>query len=324
MTKTGTYPGYGTGSLGFGAPTFYHQAEFEAGGATPDRLFSYYVGISGADQDYRYLDDDNGSDLLNIFPYPVGPSNLTTNTDFYPAMYPNCSAVNATYTNPIAKKLTTDPGCYSTFYNVAYSNPAYIADREAVANFHFGIPHKNDAGKDDVQILYTNSSEFRSYYSSVDDAGAPLVNGLVQQGDIDSPHWPDYYTYPGGTPFLAPATTPKTAYLFPGSPTPRCANVPDLGSASCPQDAQAALPDDYRDGRWDTASIVKLQYQKNFGSNAYLRVFGYTFYSNTNRSGATRRGIGSGFGATNYDYEVDGHTRGLQCGLWRPDQQHEP
>ncbi len=52
---------------------------------------------------------------------------------------------------------------------------------------------------------------------------------------------------------------------------------------------------------------------ENFGSNAYLRVFGYTFYSNTNRSGATRRGIGSGFGATNYDYEVDGHTRGLQA-----------
>ncbi|HTA38533.1 MAG TPA: TonB-dependent receptor, partial [Candidatus Acidoferrales bacterium] len=91
VTKTGTFPGYGTGVLGIGAPTFYHQAEFEAGGATPDRLFSYYVGISGADQDYRYLDNDNGSDLVNIFPYNVGPSNRTTYTDFYPAMYPNCS-----------------------------------------------------------------------------------------------------------------------------------------------------------------------------------------------------------------------------------------
>ena len=44
-----------------------------------------------------------------------------------------------------------------------------------------------------------------------------------------------------------------------------------------------------------------------------MRVFGYTFYSNTNRSGASRRGIGSGYGALNYDYEVDGHTRGVQA-----------
>ncbi len=314
VTKTGTFPGYGTGVLGIGAPTFYHQAEFEAGGATPDRLFSYYVGISGADQDYRYLDNDNGSDLVNIFPYNVGPSNRTTYTDFYPAMYPNCSAVNAKYKNPVKNIVTQDPGCYSTFYNVAYSNPSYIADREAVANIHIGIPHKNDAGKDDVQLLYTNSSEFRQYYSSVDDAGLPLTEGLVQQGRLDPPHWPDYYTYPGGTPFLAPAqSTKKIAYLFPGSPTNRCANIAAIPGASCAPGQEVPLPDDYRDGRWDTASIVKLQYQKNFGSNAYLRVFGYTFYSNTNRSGATRRGIGSGYGAQNFDYEVDGHTRGLQA-----------
>ena len=29
--------------------------------------------------------------------------------------------------------------------------------------------------------------------------------------------------------------------------------------------------------------------------------------------GATRRGIGSGYGATNFDYEVDGHTHGFQA-----------
>jgi Carboxypeptidase regulatory-like domain/TonB dependent receptor len=312
VTKTGTYPGYATGLLGIAAPTFYHQAQVEVGGATPDRLFSYYAGFSGADQDFRYLDNTNGADVVNQFPYNTGPSNLTTETDFYPAMYPTCSPTTAKYTNPVANKLTTDPGCYATFYNVAYSNPSYIADRQAVANFHFGIPHKKDGGKDDVQILYTTSAEFRQYYSSVNDAGAPLVNGLLQQGDLDGPpHWPDYYTYPGGTQFLAPSSTPKIAYQFPGSPTNRCSNVAGVAS-SCPDGTVSALPDDYRDGRWDTASILKLQYQKNFGSSAYLRVFGYTFYSDTNRSGATRRGIGSGFGAQNYDYEVDGHTRGAQ------------
>ncbi|HTA38986.1 MAG TPA: TonB-dependent receptor, partial [Candidatus Acidoferrales bacterium] len=221
----------------------------------------------------------------------------------------------ATYKNPVATHDYQDPGCFSTFYNVAYSNPSMVNDREAVLNLHFGIPHKNDAGKDDVQVLYTNSSEYRQYYSSVDDAGAPLVNGLVQQDDLpEGPHWPDYYTFPSGTQFLANAwTTHKIAYFFPGSPTNRCANISLIPGVSCKPGDLVALPNDYRDGRWDTASIVKLQYQKNFGSNAYLRVFGYTFYSNTNRSGATRRGIGSGFGAQNYDYEVDGHTHGFQA-----------
>jgi hypothetical protein len=313
VTKTGTYPGYGNVTFGIGAPAFYHQAQVEIGGASPDRLFSYYVGLSGADQDFRYLDNTNGADVVDQFPYATGPSNRTTETDFYPAMYPTCNPTTANYTNPVSKIVTTDPGCFSTFYNVAYSNPSYIADREAVANIHIGIPHKKDAGKDDIQILYTNSSEYRQYYSSVDDAGAPLVNGLLQQGDLgEAPHWPDYYTYPGGTQFLGPATTKKIAYFFPGSPGDRCANISGIPGVSCAPGTVSALPADYRDARWDTASIFKLQYQKNFGSNAYLRVFGYTFYSNTNRSGATRRGIGSGFGAQNYDYEVDGHTRGLQ------------
>ena len=43
VIKTGSYPGYVTLGGGIGAPAFYHQAQVEAGGATPDRLFSYYV-----------------------------------------------------------------------------------------------------------------------------------------------------------------------------------------------------------------------------------------------------------------------------------------
>ena len=47
VIKTGTYPGYATGSLGIGTPAFYHRAAIEIGGSTPDRLFSYYLGIAG-------------------------------------------------------------------------------------------------------------------------------------------------------------------------------------------------------------------------------------------------------------------------------------
>ncbi|MBV8372779.1 MAG: TonB-dependent receptor, partial [Candidatus Eremiobacteraeota bacterium] len=313
VVKTGTYPGYANVSGQIGAPTFYHDVSVETGGSTPDRLFSYYVGMSGFNQDFRYLDQNNGADLMNEFPYATGPSNLTTLLPFYPAVYPTCTQA-ATYNNPAAKFLTSDPGCFSAFFP-AYSEISYIAGREAVANFHVGVPHKRDGGRDDIQLLYTSSAQYRQYYSGVDDGGLDFTNALYNQGWIgEQPHWPDYYTYPGTTQFLAPANVQPIAYLFPGSPTDRCANVSGVPNA-CPDGTFAALPNDYRDARWDTASIVKLQYQKNFGSNAYVRLFGYTFYSNTNRSGAARRGIGSGYGATNYDYEVDGHTRGLQMDI---------
>ncbi|MGA8532602.1 MAG: TonB-dependent receptor [Candidatus Tumulicola sp.] len=310
VVKTGTFPGYATVSGQIGTPTFYHDISVEAGGSTPDRLFSYYIGTSGYNQDFRYLDQSNGGDLMSTFPYGAGPSNLTTLLEFYPAVYPTCTA-NATYVNPATKFLSSDPGCFSAF-NPAYGEVSYIAGREVVGNFHIGIPHKGDAGRDDIQMLYTSSAQYRQFYSGVDDGGLQLTTGLYNNDWISRPpHWPDYYTYPGGTQFLAPANAAPIAYLFPGSPTNRCANVSGVPNA-CPDGTYALLPNDYRDARWDTASIFKLQYQKNFGSSAYLRLFGYTFYSNTNRSGASRRGIGSGYGVENYDYEVDGHTRGLQ------------
>ncbi len=83
-------------------------------------------------------------------------------------------------------------------------------------------------------------------------------------------------------------------------------------SASCDVDGPSLLPGDYRDARWDTESMLKLQYQKNIGTDAFVRLFGYSEYANTNRSGAARRALGSGFGVANFDYEVDTHATGLQ------------
>src|SRR5580700_10803736 len=62
VIKTGTFPGYAQASLGIGTPTFYHRAAVEVGGATPDRLFSYYAGISGSNQSYNYVNNQNGSE----------------------------------------------------------------------------------------------------------------------------------------------------------------------------------------------------------------------------------------------------------------------
>ena len=86
---------------------------------------------------------------------------------------------------------------------------------------------------------------------------------------------------------------------------------------ACPIDAHGnqilqVIPSNYRDGRWDTASIFKMQYQKNIGSNAYVRLFGYTFYSNTNRATANGWGNNVTLGVTNYQYVVDSHTGGLE------------
>lgn len=324
VVKMGTYPGNGSLSGRIGSPTFYHDLSFEAGGASPNRMFSYYLGASGYNQQFRYWDNANGAGLTDIFPNngetTTGPNNVTTNLTFYPAVYPKCDITNpALYTNPaVASTAITDPGCFASF-NPAYGNISATDGREVVANFHFGIPHHHDSGRDDVQLLITNSAQFRQYYTGPNDAGLPFINALVSVGDLRPPHWGDFLTFPSGTQFLGPATTAPVAYPFPGSPQNRCFNVisPFVKNApavpgACAPGTYSALPNDYRDGRWDQASIMKLQYQKNFGSRAYFRAFGYTFYSNTNRSGASRRGIGSGFGGTNFDYEVNSHSRGFQ------------
>ena len=328
VIKTGTYPGYAYGGLAAGTPTFYHDARIEAGGSTPDRLFSYYVGISGTNQDFRYFDQFNGASLSDTIPYGYWPAHLTTFLPFYPAVYPACTN-DVTWTNA-QKNLTNDPGCFGS-YPSNFGQPSAVDSRDAVANVHVGVPHRHDAGRDDVQLLYMSSANYTQYYSSLNDAGA-LGLGIENDGVSGQPHflrckppdfycgninqWPDFYTFPSDTAWLAPASIPPVAYYYPGSPTDRCANVTGVPNA-CPLNAggyqiASLVPANFRDARWDTASIAKLQYQKNLGSSAYVRLFGYTFYSNTNRATPNGYGNNETLGVTNYQYEVDAHTAGLE------------
>ena len=324
VIKTGTYPGYAVGGLAIGTPTFYHDARIEAGGSTPDRNFSYYIGISGTNQDLRYFDQYNGASLIDTIPYGYWPSYVTTELPFWPAVYPDCHN-NTTYVNPAVHKglVSNDPGCFGS-YPSNFGQPSAVDGRDVVANIHVGIPHRNDPGRDDVQLLYMSSANYTQYYSSLDDAG-PLGMGIENDGLLGSPpdfyaghinQWPDFYTFSGNTRWLSPASTAPIAYYYPGSPTGRCANVTGVPNA-CPLNNQqyqvaSLIPGDYRDGRWDTANIAKLQYQKNLGSTAYLRLFGYSFYSNTNRASANGWGNNVTLGVTNYQYEVDSHTGGLE------------
>ncbi|HZZ66524.1 MAG TPA: TonB-dependent receptor [Candidatus Baltobacteraceae bacterium] len=346
VVKSGTFPGYGNISARIGTPAFYHDISFEAGGASPNRLFSYYAGVSGYNQDFRYLTQDNGAGLANQFPEWY-PSYVTTNLPFWPAVYPTCNAtsVNNFYNNPALDNnpgLWEDPGCFS-YLGPNEALQATMYGREAVANVHFGIPHHNDGGRDDIQLLYTNSYQLIQNYTeqgvlnplfSTMQQNLYANNGEINLGPYAYPAmWPDFYTFPSSTGFMQPANVPVIAYAFPGSPANRCYNtnwtagsnitVPNecpAGSTGFPGTGNfSPLPSDYRDGELNQASIVKLQYQKNIGSRAYLRLFGYTFYSNTSDGSAIIDGITGPYGPlnvsgyrTNYNYEIDSHTRGGQ------------
>ncbi len=49
-------------------------------------------------------------------------------------------------------------------------------------NFHMGIQHHNDGGRDDVQLLWDSSSLNNSYYSSTNDQGGPAFVGGTNLG----------------------------------------------------------------------------------------------------------------------------------------------
>ncbi|MBV8366301.1 MAG: TonB-dependent receptor, partial [Candidatus Eremiobacteraeota bacterium] len=233
------------------------------------------------------------------------------------------------YTNPAVPTQWKDQGCFG-YVGPQIDNPSSIIGSAGIANFHIGVPHKRDTGKDDIQLMYASSGQFLQYYSSYQDA-QPLLNALIGVGYAWLPQWPDFYTYAPGTPFLALANAPVIGYAFPGSPTNRCINqtgqgaallpIPNacptssLSPASLPPGVTQTLPLDYRDGRWDTASIMKAQYQWNIDQTSYLRLFGYLFYSYTSRSGAVEDGMTGPFGSvnlggTNYEYQLNAHTRG--------------
>ncbi len=55
---------------------------------------------------------------------------------------------------------------------------------------------------------------------------------------------------------------------------------------------------------------MKLQYTKNFGSSAFLRVYGYTYYSDWLQNGPQTT-YADFAGCCSPDYELSSHTRGV-------------
>lgn len=258
IIKSGTSPGYATAQGGIGGPQFYHYASVEVGGATPDRLFSYYVGLAGANQGYRYVDQFNGAGDPQYF-YPLS---IVSGNAVYNVVDGSCTLVHG------PGSCIGDPN-YGTLYS---PGPSYFQaagfDRENVMNFHFGIPHRGNTGRDDVQLLYVTGNVATQFYSSYNDvfSGGAYPGGVPY---LDS-------TYYGGPMNQAP--NPAFLYTgpFPSSPTDRIFNNTTAnGTTTTP----SLLGANQRDGNNIGYSVEKIQYQRNFDNHSYLRLLGYGEWS---------------------------------------------
>jgi hypothetical protein len=384
VIKTGTYPGSINLTASLGTPSFYHKIDAEAGGATPDRLFSYYVALRGADSIVPTIDSQNGSDINPNGNNPYGLQGDSFNVPLY--MYdefigtggsrgpwsscnglgqaPAGTSTLGLFASHQLASATPIAAC-NNYQNLAATNVAnygqQLSDRENIMNFHFGIPHKKDSGRDDVQLMFDNYAYLSQSWANIgaNDGAAGLNNwfapyaggpgkGLFNQVSAGTFGGSNNYGYTnygngqynalcqylglwgelgvgndcaasGGSPLgwadgsqvhgvtfgqnAATATGVVKPYFFPSSPSGR----PEFDGMASGQ----------VDGVWNNGSIVKAQYQKNFGSSAFVRVLGYTFYSdwlqNDPNGAANYTGIPAiGFDAAAIDYELDTHTRGVQ------------
>jgi hypothetical protein len=265
VVKRGTTPGFYSFSYGIGTPTYYNKVSAEAGGATSDQNFSWYVGTLAANTSFRYINNSNGAGLESGFFYPL-------NTKVF-------AAPNDSFT----------PGMT---YGIQQTQ-----DRETIVNLHLGVPHHNGTSKDDIQALYLSSFILMPYYSSVNDLGGPanVYPVTTENAPIGVLSFSDGWVY-NGTQFAPPNSAQVVPYLYP----------------STPHYWGQALPLDIRDTNSNEVQIGKLQYQRNFSSTSYLRIFGYGMYSTWFIHGV----IGGGalgfccYGGEIGDYELPVHTYG--------------
>ncbi len=206
-------------------------------------------------------------------------------------------------------------------YPVQYGLLAQLADRENIVNFHFAVPRKNGL-RDDLQLLYSSSALNSQFYTSPNDAGGygeytQSVTGnlycnpatsLDVTGAACAPtpnvNYPAYtdavvYNLPFGTPITGKTTQ---NYFQPSSPQNRAPG--------------AELPANLRDAIYNDTGIVKLQYTHALSDHAYVRAFGYTFFSDWTQAGANstfncyQYGVGPTDCGVAANYDLITHTYG--------------
>ncbi|HEV3153375.1 MAG TPA: TonB-dependent receptor [Candidatus Baltobacteraceae bacterium] len=278
VVKTGTYPGFMNWDLGLGGPSFYHKASFEFGGADAAHRFSYYVGLSGADQGYNYFNNSNNGAGNSWFFYPVNA-------------VPGCNGSVFTGDDSCFGGIppTIDPSM--AFTSGLEYGLAYTAQRDNVVNLHYGIPHGNGL-RDDIQFLWLTSEVNAQYFSSQNDTGLNIDNYLF--GPMT---WDDAWLYKG--PLMAKLNpSDLTTYLFNSSPQNRAQFNP--------------LPLNQRDTNDNGVAVSKLQFQHAFSPSAFFRVYGYTLYSNWFIYGPNSASQPF-YGTELADYEIPNHTWGVNA-----------
>jgi hypothetical protein len=295
VIKTGTFPGYASINPSIGLPAFYHSLNVEAGGSTPDRLFSYYVGIGGYNQEHRYVDQFGGAAYTDEFGQQLGRCPPTPDPSL-----PSC------YTNGQPNVGTNGrPGWILGPIGFGTADASNIATRTSIVNLHVGIPHRNDGLRDDVQLLYDNDEIFTTFFSSVNDEGLANYQATVPPAPGQSSGFPPYYLdsfqYNGQLGGLLPTNYRALVapYYYPSSPA---------------HSLFAPIPggENQRDRGYNGQAIVKLQYQKNFSSSAFLRLYGYTYYSDWIENGPMMSLQPYAYYDSG-DYEINNHTRGISA-----------
>jgi carboxypeptidase family protein/TonB-dependent receptor-like protein len=197
------------------------------------------------------------------------------------------SFINQGYFYPVNITFFGAPGNFFTTGN-AYGI-AGTRDHENVANFHVKV-----GANDDIQLLYLTSYMYMDYYSSQNDQGGPAV--FIAAGAASPPGltYADMNVYAGQL-FAAPNPNAVVPYLL----------------ASTPHAFGAPVPPTVRDSNSNAVSIEKLQYQHNFSTSSYLRIFGFGDYSNWFIHGPTSQSLFCCFGAELADYELPSHQYGF-------------
>ena len=305
VVKQGTYPGFAGLDAGIGAPAYFNKLNLEAGGATPDKRFSYYAAFGGYNQSFRYFDQNNGAGISGEFGMPFdigGGQNCFTSPN--PSNFAGCYANHAFF-----QAFPAGPGGYVLGpYNMGKN--ASLGDRENVVNFHFLVPRRNSDDHDDIQLLY-DTSQINTYtYSSYSDwGGAPFWNG------IDGAAGGFHTLFPGaGYPLFASGFQYSGPLLGSISGTPGGAIdgvVPYLFPSEDQAGIDGPVPADKRDVTENGQSIVKVEYKHTFGTTAFARIYGYDYYSNEFIH--SPNGNDQFFIATSPDFELWTHTHGYSA-----------
>jgi hypothetical protein len=280
VIRNGTYPGFGEVNLGLGAPTLYNKANIQVGGATPDRNFTYYVGVGGYHQQFRWYDQSNGAGITQLWGTPAARMAPPDGCTVGGVSTPDAKNFASCYATHIG------PGGYALASPDLFGNNSDVWDYENVVNLHFGLPHRNDAGKDDIQLLYDNSYLHNLNYSSASDWGV-TTPGPLQNLNGGAPVF-GYLSGPGlGYQYLgrvgAALGSGVTASQLAGMVNPVFFAYNPNSTKQSPYSnllgVFGSIDPNQRDGSANPNSIIKLQYQKNIGTSSYFRIYGFSNYS---------------------------------------------